>query len=165
MNAKRHAGLIQRDSDGKVFSLRDESGMTLIEVVVATTILLVGLVAAIQAFPVGTSGMETGRRQTTGHFLAEHKIEEIRGWSQASGGGFTNIPICDPCTGAAPFNREDFNSIPGYAGYSRTVAVQNGPTANTRQVRVTVAYRRLTSAGLRDGSQVSLETLVAERTP
>jgi hypothetical protein len=26
-----------------------------------------------------------------------------------------------------------------------------------------VAYRRLTSAGLGDGSQVSLETLVAER--
>jgi type II secretory pathway pseudopilin PulG len=165
MNAKRHAGLIRCDPDGNVFSLKDESGMTLVEVVVACTIILIGLVAAIQAFPVGTYGMETGRRQTTAHFLAEQKIEEIRGWSQASGGGFAEIPICNPCTGAAPFNLEGFDSIPGYPGYIRTVVVENGPTANTRLVRVSVSYRRLTSAGVADGSQVSLDTLVAERTP
>ena len=149
----------------KRFSFKDESGLTLVEILVAMAIIMVGLAAVMQAFPLGTQGMETGRRQSTADFLAEQKIEEIRAWSLAPPPqGFDNMPICNPCTGAGPFNLEGFNSIPGYADYSRTVIVQNGPTANTRLVRVTLSYRRVTSAGVfTDGTQVSLETLIGRR--
>ena len=152
----------------KRFSFKDESGLTLVEILVAMAIIMVGLAAVMQAFPLGTQGMETGRRQSTAAFLAEQKIEEIRAWSLAPPPrGFGNMPICNPCTGAAPFNLEGFNSIPGYPDYSRTVTVQSfptAPTANTRLVRVTLSYRRVTSAGvLPGGTQVSVETLIARR--
>ena len=150
----------------KRFSFKDESGLTLVEILVAIAIIMVGLAVVMQAFPLGTQGMDTGRRQSTADFLAEQKIEEIRAWSLAPPPrGFDNMPICNnPCTGAGPFNLEGFSSIPGYGDYSRTVIVQNGPTATTRLVRVTLSYRRVTSAGVfTDGTQVSLETLVGRR--
>ena len=154
----------------KGFSFKDESGLTLVEIVVAVAILMIGLVAVMQAFPIATQGTDTGRRQSTADFLAEQKIEQIRAWSLApSPRGFDNMPTCDPnCTGLtlekAPFNLEDFNSIPGYGDYRRTVIVQNGP-ANTRLVRVTLSLRRITGVGVSTGTgtQVSVETLIAKR--
>ena len=146
------------------FSFNDESGLTLVEILVAVALILVGLVAVMQAFPLATQGMDTGRRQSTADFLAEQKIEEIKAWSLApSPRGFDNVPICNPsCTGLsgalAVFNLEGFNSISGYGDYGRTVVVQNGPAANTKLVRVTASYRQVTG-----GTQVSVETLIAKR--
>ncbi len=143
---------------------RNESGLTLAEILVAVALILTGLVAVMQAFPLGTQGMETGRRQSTALFLGEQKIEQINAFSlsTAVGQGFANIPICNPCTGAAPFNQENFNSIPGYPEYSRTVIVQNGPTATTMLVRVQVSYGRVTSTGVfPGGTQADITTLVA----
>ena len=149
----------------KGFSFKDESGFMLAEIVAAVAIVMIGLVAVMQAFPIAAQGMDTGRRQSTADFLAEQKIEEIKAWSRApSPKGFDNMPICNPCTGAAPFTLEGFNSISGYADYSRTVIVQNGPAANTRLVRVTLSYRRITGVGVSTGgTQVSAETLIAKR--
>ena len=148
----------------KGFSFRDESGLTLVEILVAVALILVGLVAVMQAFPLATQGMDTGRRQSTADFLAEQKIEEIKAWSLAPAPrGFDNVPICNPsCTGLsgalAVFNLEGFNSISGYGDYGRTVVVQNGPAVNTKLVRVTASYRQVTG-----GTQVSVETLIAKR--
>ena len=149
----------------KGFSFRDESGLTLVEILVAVALILVGLVAVMQAFPLATQGMDTGRRQSTADFLAEQKIEEIKAWSLAPAPrGFDNVPICNPsCTGLsgalAVFNLEGFNSISGYGDYSRTVVIdQTGYPANIKRVRVTASYRQVTG-----GTQVSVETLIAKR--
>ena len=156
----------------KGFSFRDESGLTLVEILVAVALILVGLVAVMQAFPLATQGMDTGRRQSTADFLAEQKIEEIKAWAlaPAPSRGFDRVPICSPspCSGYSDervvFNLEGFNSISGYGDYGRTVIVQNGPVANTKLVRVTLSYRRVTSGGVfTGGSQASLETLIAKR--
>lgn len=53
---------------------RDKSGLTLAEILVAVALLMIGLVAVMQAFPLGTQGMDTGRRQSTAVFLAEQKL-------------------------------------------------------------------------------------------
>jgi Tfp pilus assembly protein PilV len=148
----------------KGFSFKDESGLTLVEILVAVALILVGLVAVMQAFPLATQGTDTGRRQSTANFLAEQKIEEIKAWALApSPRGFDNVPTCNPsCTGLsgalAVFNLEGFNSISGYGDYGRTVVVQNGPAANTKLVRVTASYRQVNG-----GTQVSVETLIAKR--
>ncbi len=146
-------------------SCRDESGLTLVEMLVAVAIIMIGLVAVMQWFALGTQGMETGRRQSTAVFLAEGKLEQIRAWSfsTAAGQGFATVPICNPCTGAPPFNQENFNTIPGYPDYSRTLIVQNGPTPATKLVRVQVSYRRVTSTGVfTGGTQVDMATLIAQ---
>ncbi len=148
------------------FSWRNESGLSLIEILVAVALILIGLVAVMQGFPLGTQGMETGRRQSTAIFLADQRLEQINAFALSPLGtqGFANIPICNPCTGAAPFNQENFNSIPGYPEYSRTVIVQNGPTAaTTRSVQVQVSYRRVTSTGVfTGGTQANITTLIGK---
>ena len=143
----------------KGFCRRDESGFTLVELLVAIAILMIGLVAVMQWFPLGTAGVESGRRQSTGVFLAEQKIEQIKAWSlgAAPGQGFATV-----VQGGACCANDGFNTIPGYPEYSRTVTIANGPTATTRLVRVHVQYRRVTDRGtLTGGQQVDIATLIA----
>ena len=149
------------------FCRKEESGFTLVEILVAVFILMIGLVAVMQWFPLGTAGVETGRRQSTAVFLAEQQIEQIKAFalSTAAGQGFANMPLCNPCAGAAPFGPAppNFNTIPGYPEYSRTVTIANGPTVTTRLVRVQVQYRRVTAQSvLTGGQQVDFTTLIAQ---
>ena len=114
------------------FCRRDQSGFTLVELLVAVAILMIGLVAVMQWFPLGTAGVETGRRQSTGVFLAEQKIEQIKAWalSTAAGQGFTTVlkPGGTCANAGSPCADDAFNGIPGYPGYSRTVTISPGMT-------------------------------------
>jgi len=149
------------------FCRKEESGFTLVEILVAVFILMIGLVAVMQWFPLGTAGVETGRRQSTGVFLAEQKIEQIKAWALC----MPNLPLV-PCTnqgfativqGGACCLNDAFGSIPGYPEYSRTVTITLGPTATTRLVRVQVQYRRVTAQSvLTSGQQVDFTTLIAQ---
>lgn len=147
------------------FCRREESGFTLVEIIVAVAILMLGLVAVMQWFPLGTAGVESGRRQSTGVFLAEQKVEQIKAWSMgtAANQGFAQVSAGGGCFGAGgPCNNDAFNTIPGYPEYSRTVTIANGPTLTTRLVRVQITYRRVTDRGtLTGGTQVDIATLIA----
>jgi hypothetical protein len=73
---------------GRVLSvLRDPRGITLAEVVVASGIILVGLVALIAAMPLGTSLIGESSRKTTATFLAQQRMERIKNaqWCTACG--------------------------------------------------------------------------------
>ncbi|MBI3030698.1 MAG: prepilin-type N-terminal cleavage/methylation domain-containing protein [Candidatus Rokubacteria bacterium] len=151
-----------------VFCHRDESGLTLVEILVAVAIIMIGLVAVMQWYPMGTAGVESGRRQSTGVFLAEQKIEQIKGWALST---CTGPPGCavqqgfaTVVQGGACCPNDAFNSIPGYPEYSRTVAIANDPLSATRKVvRVQVQYRRVTTgAVLTGGTQVDIATLIAQ---
>lgn len=122
----------------------------------AVSILMVGLVAVMQWFALGTSGVDTGRRQSTAVFLAEQKIEQIK--NSAASQGFATL-----VQGGACCANEAFNTIPGYGDYSRTVTIANGPTATTKLVRVQVSYRRVTDRGTQTGIGVDIPTLIAQR--
>ena len=142
------------------FCRREESGFTLVELLVAIAILMIGLVAVMQWFPLGTAGVETGRRQSTGVFLAEQKLEQIKAWalSTAAGQGFATVVQNGACC-----LLDAFNTIPGYPEYQRTVTITNGPTGTTRLVRVQIQYRRVTAQGvLTSGQQVDIATLIAQ---
>ena len=162
------------------FCRKEESGFTLVEILVAVFILMIGLVAVMQWFPLGTAGVETGRRQSTGVFLAEQKIEQIKAWSLSMCTGPAFVPPCPvqqgfitvvkpggTCANAGNPCADDGYlvgiPIPGYPEYSRTVTIANGPTGTTRLVRVQVQYRRVTTgAVLTSGTQVDIATLIAQ---
>jgi prepilin-type N-terminal cleavage/methylation domain-containing protein len=141
------------------FCRREQSGFTLVELLVAVAILMIGLVAVMQWFPLGTAGVETGRRQSTGVFLAEQKLEQIKAWSlsTAAGQGFATV-----VQGGACCLPDAFNTIPGYPEYSRTVTIAS-PTLTTTLVRVQIQYRRVTAQGvLTSGQQVDIATLITQ---
>lgn len=146
------------------FLLKDEAGLTLVEILVAVAVIMIGLVAVMQLFPVGTQSMDTGRKQSTAVFLAEQRIEQIKAFALSN--PWSNLPAnCSPCAAVAPFNSQGFNTIPGYPEYSITVNLQPGPTATTRLVRIQVSYRRITGGGSAvqaAGNQVDMATLIAQ---
>src|SRR5712691_802435 len=60
------------------------TGLTLLEVLFAMSLLTVGLLAIASAFPVAMSGVAQGNQQTTALFLAEQRLEEIKATAFAS---------------------------------------------------------------------------------
>jgi prepilin-type N-terminal cleavage/methylation domain-containing protein len=113
----------------------DERGMTLAEVLVATFIITIGLLAVLTAFPFAMSGVETGKQQSTATFLAEQQLENFR-----------TAQVTDPTMTTAMFNlgstTEAYGTIAnGYTKYQRVTTVAAGPTATTKRITVAVSYR------------------------
>ncbi len=141
---------------------KEETGFLLVEVLVAVALIMIGLVAVMQSYPLGVVGMDTGRRQSTGIFLAEQRLEQIKAWasSTAAGQGYASITNGNP-SAAACCLAQDYNSIAGYTLFRRQVNVTNGPTANTKNIQVQVFYRPLTGNGVSSvETQVQMSTLI-----
>src|SRR5260370_22266734 len=56
----------------------EEAGFTLAEVMIAVAVLTIGLLAIGVGFQHATSGVATGRGETTAVFLAEQRIEQLK---------------------------------------------------------------------------------------
>jgi prepilin-type N-terminal cleavage/methylation domain-containing protein len=115
--------------------ITNERGMTLIEVLVAVTIISVGLTAIATGMHLGTAGINQGQQETTAAFLAEQKVEDIKAFalSAAAGQGFANVT-------AANFPAEAYNTIAGgYQRYRRTTTL-TFPSATMIVVVVRVFY-------------------------
>jgi len=153
-------------------SLRSESGLGLVEILIAVGIITVGLVAVMQAFPVGIQGVDIGRRQSTAVFLAQQKLDQVKAWSMSTATapvlqGFPTLIAGGTCftyagtVGPPPVlpgacRNDAFNTIPGFPNYQRLVQINNGPTASTRVAVVQVTYRNATGQ-----DQVNMSTLLA----
>ena len=170
--------------------LRDTRGTTLPEILVATVIIGVGIVGLALVIPLSSYGVNEGSSLSTATFLAEQRLEEVRGapWTSTPsandclGVGPSAAPASSTCTrtlptacvdGTACTTFADEASVTGYPGYSRQVRITDctstcaGVTHNElRMVRVTVSYRPISGVG---GSAATasksavLEMLVAKR--
>lgn len=155
--------------------IRGARGFTLAEVLVATAILTIGLVAIATGFQYATSGVATGRGETTAVFLAEQRIEQLKALAltnfTAAGlaAGGPVVEYCQPtgatnCTGTATtgsYTRQtwitDVVVGTGCPGAPAAVAC--------KQVRVQVSYRPVTSQGdLSQQRTVEVYTVLAPRT-
>jgi prepilin-type N-terminal cleavage/methylation domain-containing protein len=108
-------------------------GFTLVEALVATAIVTVGLTAVAAGFQQALHAAETGREQTTALFLAEQRLEQVKARALQDFDGVTtaNFPGEDP--------------VAGFARFRRVVEITPGPAgiADTVRVDVTVIYRPL----------------------
>lgn len=171
--------------------VRDERGITLAEILVATVIISVGLVGLAIVIPLSSYGVHEGNALSTATFLAEQKLEEVRSatWQSAPtvkdclGLGSSSEPTSTTCarsqpttctSGASCTTFSDETAVSGYPAYSRTVRVTDcGVGAgcagvvntNMRLVQVRVSYRAMSGVGGQGTGTKSaiLEMIVAQR--
>jgi competence protein ComGC len=174
-------------------TFHDNAGLTVVEVVLALAIIMVGLLALIAAMPLGTSQIGEANVKTTATFLAEQRLEQIKNakWTTAPavdglGGGGS-----DGGAAVAQWPDEGYGSIafPGSANcaandrsggcrFRRQVRIRDcsvltcagiataTATVNTlRQVTVTVFFLPFAGTGVEqaDEESVQLTTLIAKR--
>ena len=147
-----------------------EQGFALVEILVATAVLAIGLLgvagtmtlqtgAVSSAVSTGQGAVTRGYYLSTAIVLAQDRLEQVKRLTYTIG-----PPAVDQIAVPTPagFSDEDFGTIPGYAGFSRQVRVENYPASNLKTVTVTVLFKAPTITGANTES-VALSTLIAAR--
>jgi Tfp pilus assembly protein PilV len=137
-----------------------ESGLTLVEIIIAAAVIGLGLVGVVAGFLHAVGGIEAGRQQTTAVFLAEQRMEQLKA------GALTNL--VNVTTAAYP--AEGYGSISNNGhvtpGYRRTVTIVDAPAglADTKLVEVRVFYHPVVGFGvLATEREVRLSALLTAR--
>jgi type II secretory pathway pseudopilin PulG len=121
-----------------------ESGLTLVEIIVAAAVIGLGLVGVVAGFLYAVGGIEAGRQQTTAVFLAEQRMEQLKA------AALTNLLNVTTAT----YPAEGYGSVSnnGHAtpSYRRTVTIVDAPAglADTKLVEVWVFYRPVVGFGV-----------------
>jgi len=140
------------------------AGFTLMETLVASALIAIGLAATSQGLTVGLQGVEGGRQQSVAVFLAEQRLEQVRAAALAEP-KLANVI-------AANFPAEGYGAIAGAARYRRTVTLTpfvgpaGGLPAGSQGTRVDVAvfYRPVTALGVSTTErQVQLSIFLGNR--
>jgi type II secretory pathway pseudopilin PulG len=132
----------------------------LVEILIAVSVISLGLVGVAAGFLYAVGGLEAGRQQTTATFLAEQRIEQLK--AQALN-NFLNVT-----TGNYPNEAYGaiYNNANPQPNYRRTVTIVDAPGGllDTKLVEVTVFYRPLVGFGvLAAERQVRLSALLTDR--
>jgi prepilin-type N-terminal cleavage/methylation domain-containing protein len=108
-----------------------ERGTTLIELMVALTVLAIGVLAVAQLFPAGSRSQVRDRLRTEASQLAREKIEqlEVLDWTDA-----------DLATGRHPAGGSEKLGSVGALGRYYDVAPMAAPLDNLKQVTVHVTW-------------------------
>jgi type II secretory pathway pseudopilin PulG len=128
-----------------------QSGLALLEILFALGLISVSLLALAGAFPTGMGGVAFGKQQTTAIFLAEQRLEQIKGTD------FGNIT-------AANFPNEAYGAATLPAGYRRVAVLTNNPggVANAVRADVSVFYRPVLAFGLGAERQVTTSSFISQ---
>jgi prepilin-type N-terminal cleavage/methylation domain-containing protein len=142
-----------------------QGGFTLTEVLVATFIIVIGLVAVASGFQFATAGVATGRGETVAIFLAEQRVEQLKNaamtafTSSALLNNGSTTEFCQATNIGATSTNCQATAFTGGASYQRVTTIVdsgNGTTCGTapaappilcKRVQVRVTYRPVTSRG------------------
>lgn len=113
---------------------RQQSGVTLVEVMVAMVLLAVALLGLAAAFAPGRMAIQSGDQATAAVFLARQVVEDMRNRAYDSDTDDINATNFPAATG--------YGSIANFPGFRRTIAITNdSPDIGTKTVTVTIFYR------------------------
>ena len=123
-------------------------GFTVLEVLVAMTLIAVGLLATMTAFQHGLRGIDSGGRESMATFLVEDKLEELKDlalldWASPALTPGTQTEYCRPPQSVC-------STMPTPASLRRTTTIADGVGACPRPckiVTVSVSYNPLTAVG------------------
>ena len=125
---------------GDTGGFSSEKGFTLIEVLIATLVLAIGLLSLATLAGTVIRGNSFSNKMTAATTLAQEKLEDIQRQGYASASSAT----------------ENYSSITGYEAYKRvTTVAADTPAAGMKTVTVTVSWDA-------DAHSVVLKTILAE---
>lgn len=141
---EKESGMQRRDR-------REPRGLTVVEVLVATVILVVGLLGVLSAFPTGYLDVVGSGGQSKAMSYARQKMEELKNGPFAVAGSGNDVPMLGP-----PSNAPD-------VGFTRSWMITQvpGTIAPLRLARITVTVTYSGGGGGRPQT-VNLETMRAE---
>jgi prepilin-type N-terminal cleavage/methylation domain-containing protein len=148
------------------------AGFTLAEVMIAVAVLTIGLLAIGVGFQQATSGVATGRGETTAVFLAEQRIEQLKAqalinFSAAALAAGTTTDYCaggTACQGS-PVSGPSYTRTTTITDMATGVAGCPATPLSCKEVQVRVTYRPVTSSGdLSMQRTVDVFTLLGPRT-
>ena len=157
-----------RRLEGRGFHPLAESGnqgTSLAEILVATCVLSLGLVAVATGLQYATSSADLGRGETIAAFLAERRIESLKSaaladWTSPLLAAGVTAEAYGMLTEAPRHRRETVIADYGGAGCADAAPA----LVTCKRVRVTVYYRPLAGAGGIDRERrVDLVTVLAAR--
>jgi prepilin-type N-terminal cleavage/methylation domain-containing protein len=114
----------------------NQAGFTLVEVMMAATILVVGFIGLIQAVKVSSTMMDTARRQTLAAQILNHEIEKLRFYTWPQIQSLANA-------GPAPYSDPQFNTAIAASGATFSLArtlTNPDPAAGLREVKFTLTW-------------------------
>jgi prepilin-type N-terminal cleavage/methylation domain-containing protein len=141
-------------------------GFALVEILVATLILSVGIVAVASGLHYAVSGVEVGRGETAAVLLAEQRLELLKSaaledWSSVLLTAGTAVEGRGTIANAAPYRRETI--VADLVGGECTTGAPSALTC--KRVRVTVYYTPVTGGGGPSHERrVDLVTVLVPRT-
>jgi type II secretory pathway pseudopilin PulG len=157
-------------------------GFTLVEVLVATFIIIVGLVAVATGFQYATAGVATGRGETVATFLAEQRIEQLKAvaltnyngpWPGVTLAAGTTTEYCQSSNIGVTSSNCQGTAFSGGTTYTRTTTITDNPGGTgctgtapnlCKRIRVRVSYRPVTSGGdVSQTRQTDVYAVVAPR--
>ena len=149
-----HAGRCQQ-------VVQDQRGFTAAELLVASVVIAIALLALLQMIPISAYGIQEGSQQSTAVFLANERMEQVKNarWAAVPPGdtlGVSASATVAPVSAAVTtFPDENPMAVP-YAGYTRRVRISDCNVApgcggvqkpDMRQATVTVSYAPMTGVG------------------
>jgi len=142
--------------------VRDQRGFTAAELLAASAVVAIALLALLQTIPISAYGIQEGSQQSTAVFLANQRMEQLKNAQ------WTAVPPADTLglsvsTTVAPVDKAAVTTFPDenpmaapYAGYTRQVRISDCNVApgcgglqkpDMRQATVTVSYAPMTGVG------------------
>ena len=105
------------------------TGFTLIEILIALTILGIGLISVLAYLPIALEASKKAADMTTAALIAQKYIEEIKSAS------INDITFADAYDTSGVFAADS-----DYAGFSCMIAVSNPGTSDTKDLSITVRW-------------------------
>ena len=98
---------------GLIDGFRDTRGFSLAEVLMATTMLIVGVAVVLSALMYGVAGVEGSRGTSTAVFLAEQRLEQVRAFVVSTDGA---AGVLEPHQHVVPGRVHASPAIPTFDG-------------------------------------------------
>jgi type IV pilus assembly protein PilV len=124
----------------KLYRTIDQNGFTLIEVLIAIVIIIIGTLGLASLTASIIHGNSFSNRITVATTLAQDRMESVKRL------GYKNVSTLE--------GTEDYGSILGYEGYKRVTSISS-LTPGMKTVKVQVSWKS-------DTHTVSMETILAE---